>query len=74
MDEIQDGHTAQRILDDPVFQRAVQMADEDFVQQWRFAKTPEGRERAHALQAALAEVVRQLEIIVGGGAVAAARK
>ena len=67
MDTVQDGLAAARILEDPVFQRAVAMADERFVALWRQADTPEARERAHALQAALGQIVNELEVLVGRG-------
>jgi hypothetical protein len=65
MDVIEKGHQAQRILNDPVFQEAVQAADDQFVYNWRNAPTIEDRERAHAMQAALQAVVQELEVIVG---------
>lgn len=72
-DEIRDGRTAARILNDPVFQRAVQEADDEIVAEWRRADGAIERERAHADQAALRRVVRQLEVIVGRGEFAEAR-
>lgn len=65
MDAIEKGNQAQRILNDPVFQEAVQAADEQFIHDWRSAHTVEGRERAHARQAALQAVVQELEVIIG---------
>jgi hypothetical protein len=70
---IEDGHRAALILRDEIFLRAVEAADERFVRQWRYAHTAEERERAHALQAALAEVIKELEVIVGAGEVAKSR-
>ncbi len=72
-DPILFGRHAQRILDDDVFRLAVDMADDAFVDQWRRADTPQERERAHALQAALQEVLTQLKIIAGNGEIAAAK-
>lgn len=64
-DAIREGYAAERILNDPVFQKAVEAADETFVAEWRRAETSQGRERAHAMQAALARVVEELEILMG---------
>lgn len=74
MDEVEIGRQAARILNDDVFKLAVSMADDRFVDMWRTAETPEGRERAHALQAALVEVMKQLEIIAANGEIAAQRR
>ena len=73
MDEIQAGRQAEMLLSDPVFQLAVERADAAFVEQWRQATTRGEREQAHALQAALAQVLGELEIIVGRGDVAKTR-
>jgi hypothetical protein len=70
---IEDGHRAEMILQDEVFIRAVTQTDARFVQQWRDAATPEERERAHALQAALIAVVRELGIIRDDGEIARRR-
>jgi predicted transcriptional regulator len=64
---IEDGHRAALILQDEVFQRAVSRADDRFVRLWRDAETTDERERAHALQRALKEVIRELEIIEDAG-------
>lgn len=64
-DAIREGYAAERILNDPVFQKAIAAADEAFVSEWRRAETPQGRESAHALQKALARVVEELEILMG---------
>lgn len=68
-DKIKEGNVAQRILNDDVFQKAVDMADEMFVDEWRRAETTEERERAHAKQAALVEVQDQLSAIMDRGEV-----
>lgn len=73
-DPVQEGQVAQRILDDPVFQRAFAEADRRFVDEWRDAETVDVRERAHAKQAALEEVIKQLRTIVGSGEHEAARR
>lgn len=66
-DVVQDGRTAERILNDPVFQRAVDRAKEHFVEEWMNATTIEGREKAHGAVVALARVVQQLKVIEGAG-------
>lgn len=73
IDEIKDAAVAQRIVDDPVFQRAAEQADDTFVSEWRDAPTIEEREQAHAKQAALQEVIRQLRSIIGDGEIARRR-
>lgn len=60
---IQKGRVAERILEDDVFQEALDMADERIIEEWRSAETTEERERAHAQQAALTVVVNQLRIL-----------
>lgn len=45
---IQRGHTAKRILDDPVFQEAASNAYDRIVAEWESAETAEAREEAHA--------------------------
>jgi len=74
MDEVEIGRQAARILNDDVFKLAVSMADDKFVDMWRHAPTPEERERAHALQSALVEVMKQLEIIAANGEIEAQRR
>lgn len=69
-DTVREGRIARRMLEDDVFERAVDRADETFVEQWRSADTMEEREQAHAKQAALAEVIRQLRIIADDGKLA----
>lgn len=66
-DRAREGRVAQQILEDPVFQKAVRMADGDFIHRWRNAETTEERERLHAQQAALSEVQKQLEVLVHRG-------
>lgn len=61
--EVREGRQARRILEDDVFQKAMRMADEDTVQQWRQAETVEEREQAHAQQAALGIVEKQLRAL-----------
>jgi hypothetical protein len=70
-DVIAAGRHATRLLEDAVFLDAVKRADSAFVERWRAATTPEERERAHALQAALTEVLVQLYVIAGDGDMAA---
>lgn len=74
MDEIQAGQQAERILNDPVFQMAVQQLDADIVQKWREAGTPEEREQMHALQVALDALITQFGIIIGRGEFSAAQE
>lgn len=66
-DVVKEGRVARRILGDSTFQKAVKMADERFVEDWREAETVEDRERAHAKQAALDAVVGQLKTIADRG-------
>lgn len=66
-DKIKEGNVARRILEDDVFQKAVDTADERFVEEWRTAEDVDGRERAHAKQEALQAVVEQLKVIVDRG-------
>lgn len=65
IDEVQEGREAQRILDSPVFQKAMEMADEQIVTEWREAETQEEREQSHAQQAALPIIKRQLRVLAG---------
>jgi hypothetical protein len=74
MNEIEAGRQAARILNDEVFKSAIQQADDSYIEMWRHARTPGERERAHALQAALAAVISELEVIVGRGDVEEARR
>lgn len=67
MNDIQAGRQAERMLDDEVFQRAVQRADETYVQEWRESNTVEARERAFMKQKVLDDVVKELRGIVNRG-------
>lgn len=73
-DVVRDGERAARILEDPVFQSAVQMVDDQIIEEWRAAESVEERELAHSLQLALAEVIRRLEVIVGRGEMEKSRR
>lgn len=73
-DAIKEGRVAARILSDKVFKKAVERADAQFIAQWRDAETVGEREQAHALQAALQQVIIELETIVGRGEVAESRQ
>lgn len=67
MNDIQAGRQAERMLDDEVFQRAVQRADENYVQEWRESATVDERERAYMKQKVLHDVVKELRGIVNRG-------
>lgn len=62
-DTVQEGRTAERILNDPVFQKAVQMANARVIEEWRMSETKEERERYHALLDGPGLVEKQLEIL-----------
>lgn len=66
-DVVKAGKAAERLLDSDVFQQAVDQADERYVSEWRLAETTEERERTHAKQAALRDVIRELETIRDAG-------
>lgn len=74
MTDTERGHEAARILGSEVFRDAIAAADAHYVQKWRDAGTPEQREWAHAMQAALADVVMELEVIIGRGEMERARR
>lgn len=65
LDEVKQGREAKRILDSPVFQRAIEMTEDQIIQEWRDAETVEERERYHALQEAPSIVKRQLRVLAG---------
>jgi hypothetical protein len=74
MDEISVGIEARKILESTAFQQAVQQAEENVLLRWRTGKTVEERELAHAHAVALAEVIQELEVLVGRGEVAEHRR
>ena len=64
-EDIRKGRRAQQILDDPVFREALEMADEQIIEEWREAETTEEREHRHAQQKALPIIKRQLRVLAG---------
>lgn len=65
-DKIRDGQQAERILNDPVFQRAVEQTEEKYVREWKTSEDPAERERLHARVNGLQDIVQQLHRIVNG--------
>lgn len=62
---VRQGKQAERILNDPVFARAVRDADERFIMAWKEAEgDPDRRENMWQRQAALGQVLQQLTVIV----------
>jgi len=68
------GRHAERLLSDSAFREAVQAADEKFVTMWREGTDAAERERAHHLQAALQQLVKELGALVGGGEIETRRR
>lgn len=65
LDEVQEGRQAKQILDSPVFQKAMDRADEQIIDEWRDAETTEEREHYHAMQEASSIIERQLRVLAG---------
>lgn len=68
-DKVKEGRVAARILADDVFRKAVDMAEESIITEWRNANDVEVRERAHAKLGALEEVLHQLRVLKERGEV-----
>jgi hypothetical protein len=66
---IQRSEEAQRLLENDLLQEAFEMADADFVEEWRGATNPEKRDAAWYKVQALNAVQDQLERIVAQGEV-----
>lgn len=64
-EDIRRGRRARKILEDPVFQEALEMADAQIIDEWRDADTTEEREHYHAQQEALPIIERQLRVLAG---------
>jgi hypothetical protein len=64
VDTIEKGQNAERLLNDPVLKEAFTRAGEVFIREWMEGTTTEAREAAHAKQAALAEVEREMRVMV----------
>lgn len=69
-DPITDAQRAQQILDDEVFQAALDALDDEYVDEWRHSSSLEARERAHVKQEVLGEVTLALERIMSDGLIA----
>ena len=61
-DLVRRAEAAQRILDDPTMQEVFDALDAEYVRIWRRAIDLGERERAHAGQAALAAIRKQVQI------------
>jgi hypothetical protein len=58
---------ARQILDDPVFQAAVQLAEQDTIDDWIAATTVEGREQAWARMQSMQAVQQSLTAFITYG-------
>lgn len=67
MDRKEKGRRALALLEDPVFEEAIDMARDSFIEEWRNGDTVKEREAAHAKDAALDDVLRQLRVLAQRG-------
>ena len=65
MDKERREREAQRILDSPVFQEAVERAEQQTVKEWRAAETQEEREQLHGRINGIPVIQRQLRVLAG---------
>lgn len=66
-DPVQDARVAQDILDNVVFQAAVEAVDAKIIEEWRTAPHFGDRERAHIKQEILPDVLQALKKIISDG-------
>lgn len=64
MNTVEKGQHAERLLEDSVLQEAFERAGESYIRVWMDAETTEERENAHHRMRALAEVEKQLRVMV----------